>query len=188
MLIGHIKRCRSLLPLGGKPTLEYPFNLFPLRVLKQVICMFFSVNSSEFQKHQPDLVRFVLNKESTRFPDYIRIYAFYTFTHRMRMAGVSGLVRGLGSSRSRVHVFSEITFPPFGFVMSFADKPPPEANFYEISGFSQFNYIAWRDGITMKLPMMQIYTGFPGDYRTREKTLADFEESRRWLERAVLGP
>src|ERR1700730_13706241 len=165
----------------GKPTLEYPYNLFPLRVLKQVICMFFSVNSVAFRNNKPDLVRFVLNKESTHFLDYIRIYVFYTFVNRMRMAGVSGVVRGFGSGHSRVHVFSEITFPPFGFVMSVANKPPPEAAFSEISEFSQFNYVDWRAGITMKLPLMPIYTGFPGDYRTREKTLADFEENKRFL-------
>jgi len=54
---------------------------------------------------------------------------------------------------------------------------PPESGFCEISGFSRFSYMEWRDGITMKLPLMPIYTGFPGDYRTRDKTVADFQEN-----------
>jgi hypothetical protein len=137
------------------------------------------ISGPAFQKHQPDLVRFVLNKESRDFPNHIRIYAFYTFSNRMRMAGVSGVIRGLGTSHSSTHVFSEITFPPFGFVLAFADQPPPEAGFCEIAGFSQFRYMDWRGGISMKLPLMPIYTGFPGDYRTREKTLADFAENKR---------
>jgi hypothetical protein len=146
--------------------------------LKQVVCMFFSVNGPAFHARHLDLVRFVLNKESRDFPDDVRIYAFYTFSNRMRMAGVSGVVTGLSSSRSRTHVFSEITFPPFGLVLTFDGIPPTEAGFCEISGFSRFNYMDWRDGITMKLPLMPIYTGFPGDYRTRDKTLADFQENR----------
>jgi len=80
----------------GKPTLEYPFNIFPLRALKQVVCMFFSVNGPAFHARHPDLVRFVLNKESRDFPRDVSIYAFYTFSNRMRMAGVSGVVTGLG--------------------------------------------------------------------------------------------
>jgi hypothetical protein len=141
--------------------------------------MFFSVNGPEFRKRHLDIVRFVLNKEHRDFPHDVRIYAFYTFANRMRMAGVSGVVRGFGTPHSRVHVFSEITFPPFGFVMSFANKPPPAAGFCEISGFSQFNYIDRRESITMRLPRTPIYTGFPGDYRTREEAFADFEESKR---------
>ena len=31
----------------------------------------------------------------------------------------------------------------------------------------------------MKLPLMPIYTGFPGDYRTREQTMADYEQNKQ---------
>lgn len=167
---------RILIGTNGTPTLDYPFTLYPLRVLKQILCMFFSVNGPEFRKRHLDIVRFVLNKEDRNFPPDVRIYAFYTFAARMRMAGVSGVVRGFGTPHSSVHVFSEITFPPFGFVMSFADKPPPAAGFCEISEFSKSNFSDRRERITMRLPRMPIYTGFPGDYRTREEAFADFEE------------
>jgi hypothetical protein len=175
---------RILIGTQARPTLEYPFRLSPLRVLKQVVCMFFSVNLPLFQTRQPDLVRFVLNKELKSFPDHIRVYAFYTFSDRSRTAPVTGVFKGLGSSRSSMHVFSELTFPPFGFVMTFQNSPPPEAGFCEISSFSKFDY--HRDTgmtITMKFPLMPIYTLYPGDYRTRDATLADAAESeRRWRE------
>jgi len=50
---------RLIIGTRGRPSLMYPFNLFPLRVLKQVVCMFFSVNGPLFQKHQPDLARII---------------------------------------------------------------------------------------------------------------------------------
>jgi hypothetical protein len=165
---------------GGKPSLLYPFNIFPLRVLKQIVCMFFSINGPSFQQHQPDLVRFVLNRETRIFPSHIRVYAFYTFSDRSRAAGVTGVLRGFGSSNSTVHVFSEVTFPPFGFVMTMKNSPPPEAGFCEISSFSRFEYQDWRGGVSMKLPVMPIYTAFPGDYRTRDQTLADRETNTRY--------
>jgi hypothetical protein len=163
---------RSVLGTGGRPTLEYPFSLFPLRVLKQIVCMFFSVNGPLFRTKQTDVVKFVLDKESKCFPDHLRVYAFYTLSNRSRAAGVSGVLKGLGSSHSSVHVFSEVTFPPFGFVMTFDNSPSPQSGFCEISGFSKFGYRDWRTGITMKLPLMPIYTLYPGDYRSREETLA----------------
>ena len=165
----------------GRPSLMYPFNLFPLRVLKQVVCMFFSVNGPAFQKHQPDLVRFALNREARAFPAHVRIYTFYTFSARSRAIGAAGLVKGFGSGSSSVHVFSEVTFPPFGFVMTLGDTMPPDTRFVEISGFSRFEYNDCRAGISMKLPLMPIYTGFPGDYRTREQALVDVDASKRWV-------
>jgi hypothetical protein len=171
---------RVIVGTHGKPSLEYPFELFPLRVLKQVVCMFFSVNGPSFQQHQPDLVRFVLNRDSRIFPDHVRVYAFYTYSNRSRAAGMAGVVRGLGTSRSRIHVFSELTFPPFGFVMASSNHPPLEANFCEISEFSKFDE-SWRGRLTMKLPLMPIYSGFPGDYRTLDQAIADFEENK-WAE------
>jgi hypothetical protein len=170
---------RMIMATRGMPSLEYPFNLFPLRILKQVVCMFFSVNGSAFRRRHTDLVRFVLNRESNIFPDDARVYAFYTFSDRSRASGVAGVVRGFGSARSSVHVFSEITFPPFGFVMTHGNHPPPAYHFSEISGFAKFHYSDWRCGITMRLPLMPIYTAFPGDYRNRAQTLRDFEENKR---------
>lgn len=85
---------RFVIGTRGRPTLKYPFNLFPLRVLKQVICMFFSVNGTYFQKAHPDLVRFILNKESRDLPERVRLYAFYTFSNCSRVAGVTGVAKG----------------------------------------------------------------------------------------------
>jgi len=165
---------RFVIGTRGRPTLEYPFNLFPLRVLKQVICMFFSVNGTYFQKAHPDLVRFTLNKESRDLPERVRVYAFYTFSNRSRSSGVTAVAKGFGSGNSTIHAFSEITFPPFGFVLT-VQSDPPQPGFCEIFGFSQFEYRDWRCGITMRLPLMPIYTVFPGDYRTRGQTIADLQ-------------
>ena len=162
----------------GRPTLFYPYNLHPLRVLKQVVCMFCSVNGFYFQKAQPDLVRFVLNKESRIFPSHIRVLAFYTFSNRLRSTGTTAVLRGMGSGSSTIHLLSETTFPPFGFAMTISSSPMPGVEFCDISSFSEFTYRDFRFGVPMKLPLLPIYTGFPGDYRTREQTLADYERSK----------
>jgi hypothetical protein len=168
-----------LMAASGRPTLTILYRLFPLRVLKQIVCMFFSVNGPTFQAAQRELVRFVLNRESREFPKNIRIYCFYTYTNRSRSSRVTGMVQGLGTSKSRTMTFSEMTFPPFGFVMTVAGSPPPRDDLFDITWFSEFAYRDWRDIVQLRLPVKSIYTGFPGDYRTRAQTLADVSENSR---------
>jgi hypothetical protein len=41
-----------------------------------------------------------------------------------------------------------------------------------------FGYRDWRTRISMKLPLMPIYMMFPGHYRTRAQTMADFAANK----------
>jgi hypothetical protein len=109
----------------------------------------------------------------------VRIYAFYTFSNRARSSSVVASVSGLGSSGSQTHVFSELTFPPFGFELSFGDCKPLRPDFYDMSRFSQFDYRDARDIVMMKMPVMPIYSMFPGDYRTRDQMMRDRAENDR---------
>jgi hypothetical protein len=61
----------------GYPTLIYRFNIFPLRVLKQVVCMLFTANGPLFRLAHPDLVKLVLNRDDNYLPPNVRLYAFY---------------------------------------------------------------------------------------------------------------
>jgi hypothetical protein len=67
------------------PTLYYPFHIFPLRIIKQVICMFMSANSPQFRKARPEFEQILLNRDA-RFvlPQEVRVYAFYTIGDRSR--------------------------------------------------------------------------------------------------------
>jgi hypothetical protein len=59
----------------GAPTLYHQFRIFPLRVIKQIVCMFFSTNGPGFRAVYPDLVKFVLNREDRCLRPEIRVYA-----------------------------------------------------------------------------------------------------------------
>jgi hypothetical protein len=157
----------------GAPTLIYNFHIFPLRVIKQVVCMFFSANSSRFRDSRPELVKFVLDRDTRCLPSYVRVYAFYTLAERSRSAGVTGLLKGLDSFGGSVRsfTFSEVTFPPFGFLMTL-DSPTPDDRLLDISGFSHYAYNDWCE-LFMKLPIMPIYTPYPADYRSREQMQSD---------------
>jgi hypothetical protein len=77
----------------------------------------------------------------------------------------------------RFHTVSEITFPPFGFLMAI-DCVWPDQRLGDISEFANFDYNDWVCGLTMRLPIMPIYTAYPGDYRSRDEVLRQVAEQR----------
>lgn len=150
------------------PSLYHVFHIFPLRVIKQIICMFFSANPSAFHKAQPDLVRFILNKDQKYLDPKIRLYTYFNTSGRSRQSGISGLL----NIEERGHkIFSEISFPPFGYIMSM-NSPPPDKRLVDISHFAQYGYNQWVD-IAVNLPVLPVYTWLPGDFRSREEVVRE---------------
>jgi len=128
-----------LLTIRSASFFHLPFLIHPLRVIKQVVCMFMSTNGAQFQYAQPELARFVLNPEARHLPTGIRIYAFYTVSDRSRSTGPAGMMSGLFTEQVKRYVLSETTFPPFGFVMTFRSAPPDE-RLTDITYFSEYRY------------------------------------------------
>ena len=125
----------------GELSLAYPYRIFPLRVLKQIVVMFLSACGPGLRKAHPDLVRFALNRETQFFPTYIDIWAYLhhpTESTSVRQAGVAGLINPDGP-----HVFSEIAFPPFGLIMSL-NGPPLNKELYNLTHFRERPFNAWR--------------------------------------------
>ena len=153
---------------GGRPTLIYLNYVFPLRILKQVVTMFFSVNTDAFHTRNPELVRFVLNKEARFLPPQYRFFVYYNVEGRQRTIGASALAN---METGNVSLLSEITFPPFGYVMTI-DSSPPDKRLVEITHFAQYAYEDFAV-FSQKLPVLPTHVGFPGDYRTKEDIYRD---------------
>jgi hypothetical protein len=59
---------------------------------------------------------------------------------------------------------SEITFPPFGYVLTL-DSAPLDRRLLEITHFSRYRYDEFRV-LELRPPVLDTPTSFPGDYRT----------------------
>ncbi|HXM03522.1 MAG TPA: hypothetical protein VN939_13010 [Chthoniobacterales bacterium] len=153
------------------PEIHLPFHIYPLRVMKQIICLVMCANGSNFQKAQPDLARFVLNRELRHLPDHVRVYGFYTVSDRSRSSGVTGRIEGVLNGSATNYIYCETTFPPFGFVITF-NSPVPDDRLTDITYFAEYRYEDQRT-LWLKFPVLPIYTYFPADYRNREKVLRD---------------
>jgi len=147
------------------------FEIYPLRVLKQVVCMFFSANGPGFAKRHPDLVDFVLCRDRKYMQGDVRVYAFYTISRLLKQTGVQTFGR-LGEG---VYIFSEITFPPFGYVM-FLGCGPHDDRLYDISFFDEFGYHE-KKSLDIRLPGLPVVSPYPGDYRTPKELQETIKEN-----------
>jgi hypothetical protein len=163
------------------PSLAYIFQIFPLRVIKQILCMFFSANPPGSLIDREELVRFVLNRQWKYLNPRVGVYAALSDSPRARQAGVSGLAT-IGSS-ANVRVYSEIAFPPLTYVLTL-DSDPPDPRLVDISFFSHFSYNDWKD-VTLRLPILPVYSMFPGDYRSRDQTLLDVQRNIEQRDRLI---
>ena len=152
-----------LIHTAERPSLYYPFKIFPLRVLKQIDCMFFSANGPEFQDEFPELVKFVLNPEYKYFDNRIRVVCYYNPTGVARQTGIASLISLSGSPIS----LGEISYYPFGYIL-YIESHNFSEDIFDISFFSKYNYNDWKE-ISLKIPHHNIYTWMPGDFRTRDQ-------------------
>ena len=153
---------------GGRPQSSQFVQIRPLPVIKQVIAMFFSANSDRFREAQPYLEKFILNREQNGLPPDIRVFAYYTIGSTTRSIGVSGAI---SFDSGTVRIMSEISFRPFGYVLSFGANPP-DSRLTDISHFAHYAYDESVD-LTIRLPMLDAHLPLPGDYRTRDEIDSD---------------
>lgn len=150
---------------NGKPSLIYASEVYPLRIIKQIATMFFSVNGPQFREKHPDLERFVRNREEKYLNPQYRFYVYYNAEGCPRKLGTS-VIGHFGDSSAMV-IMNEITFPPYGYVLTL-NSNPPDQRLVEISRFADYSYYD-RDTLHFDLPVLPTYLPVPGDYRTKEE-------------------
>jgi hypothetical protein len=160
---------------SGRMKLAYPYGIFPLRVLKQIVVMFFSACGPSLRKAHPDLVGFVLNRGQRYFPQNVQIWAYLhdpVESTSTRQSGVTGMMRPGGQ-----YVFSEIAFPPFGLIMSFNAEPVKE-ELCNLTHFHLSGIDTW-DVKYLRMPVLPVVSFFPGDFRTVTEIRKSVVESQK---------
>jgi hypothetical protein len=129
-------------------------NVYPLRFLKQAATFFFSVINSpqaEFAKHNPDLVKFVLDRSETNLPAdcqfYLRLYKQSSPETTLRRYSLAGKIDVISTKDQTGAIkpfenggpsaFSEFSHPPFMLIMTHGTKFPNATN---ITYFKDYQY------------------------------------------------
>ena len=164
-----------ILKANRNPTLFYPTFIFPLRIIKQIITMFLSVEHEGFTDRFPYFRKFILNKEDKFLPKDFRVFCYYNIEGSNRY--LESNVVGHFTTGSIIKM-SEITFPPLGFVLTI-DSAAPDERLTEITHFSTYGFNEWIDHF-QKFPTLPTYLPmFPGDYRKKEDIIKDMKLNLR---------
>jgi hypothetical protein len=145
-------------------------DIYPLRIIKQIITMFFSVNSPVFAKAKPELVKFVKNKTTKGLSR--EKYGIYIYILRGSLARYAGSVGILAFNQSRI--VSEISCPPFGYVFEMNPKEEFRSRECEITDFGNLYDFNEKANISLTIPVYESNTPFPLDYRNKQQIFEDY--------------
>lgn len=163
---------------AGNPTLFYFYHSYPLRIIKQIITMMFSVNSPPFADKHSELVKFILDKKRKGLDSNYRFWIYYNLKGIPRMSGTTAMMK---ISTQSIYFFSEITFPPFGYVMTLpnldGENHPPDNRLIEITDFVNYDYYEF-DYREIKASHLPTYSQYPADYRSSDEIWNKFIKNR----------
>lgn len=161
-----VQGAKVLAMTDDKPRLIYMHYVLPLRVLKQIFVMCFSINSPTWRKTVPELEEFVLDRERRWLNPRFRVFVYYNLEGLYRRVGNWVAAINLYSSGKPIQV-TELSHPPFGYVVT-TDGSKPEERLFEISHFRRYGYDDFK--VAPIYPeVLPTHLGIPLDYRTREE-------------------
>ena len=119
--------------IWASKTITFEYAIQPLNILKQILSMFMSIDTSDQLLNLEGLADFILNKDSNELPDKLRVFIYHTVTKQVRNGW------GMARTEKGSHFRGEITFPPFGVVYAL-DSEPTHDDFLEITDFKNYQF------------------------------------------------
>lgn len=157
----------------GREWITFHPTIHPLSILKQIICMFLSINRLSFRSEHPELPNFVLHKINNDLPPQYRVFTYFLACSAFRRAGKTGILP-LDPNTLRPGKMTwatEISHPPFGYLMTI-ESGPPDDRLCEITQFTRYRYDERRD-LELKLPVLPTHFPVLGDYRSADEIKKD---------------
>lgn len=139
--------------------------LYPLRIIKQILCMFASTMHPEFLDANNDLREFIQNKESTTFD--IKKYRISMYAMKNQKSSWSGLMALFYDKEIKTVAYMDLY--PVGFIL---ELEPTGENFKYTTDITNMvkdcNYNT-KCVLNITLNIVERNTFFLGDFRTKEE-------------------
>jgi hypothetical protein len=154
------------------------YDLEPLKILKQIISMFLAINDTWYLESYPELAEFVKDKNSNFLPEKFKVFTYLNSNGNVRY--INHNVVGDFNSGSIINC-SEITFPPYGYVLTFGDPDQKIEYQTDITKFKDFDFNQKK---TLEFDMFQLPThvNIALDYRAKEQVKSQIEKGKIDLE------
>jgi len=166
--------------LGDKSLFILPYNIRPLRVVKQTLIMALAMCSERTLDYHAELRKFVLNREQKYIPPKYRVYVYFNGDGQPRFASDMVIVKADSGSGS--YVEAEVALPPFGYCISKPIKNMKSLaeyqGLYDITWFGEYDY---NDlvSVHLRLPARDTHEPFPLDYRSKEEVESHHKKIRK---------
>lgn len=151
-------------------------DFYPLRLIKQVVSMFCSINPLNFELLH-DLREFVLDKNATGLDkSKYKICVYFTKSLVMKYVPFMAVFKNTNGGTKK-YLVSEITAYPLGFLLYYQPEPDLQHEGIDITGFADCDYDA---KYTTSFPMIvkDVNDVFPTFYRTREEIVKYVERNK----------
>jgi len=153
-------------------------DVYPLRVTKQILVMFMSINNEDFLDKQSELQNLLISKTANGIDT--NKYALGIYVNASKLAkyvGLSCIMIG-----GKATIISEFSSIPFGFVLLFDPLHQEDLKRYCIITdlMNKFKYDDKTD-LELTLPVYDSNIVIPGDYRTKDQILIDREKNIKKL-------
>lgn len=149
-------------------------DIYPLRIIKEIVAMFFSVNNPNLSAIHQDLQTFVLSREKRGISTHK--YGFYIYALRGSISRYIGVAGILSISTGTIRLLSEFSAPPFGYV--FEIEPKDKSNYCDITFFANDFMFNEKRTIKLTIPIYESNTYFPADYRTKRQVMEDYIKNK----------
>lgn len=150
----------------------------PLRLIKQVLSMFCSINPLPDKRMEP-LRSFVLNKNATGLdPTKYKVCMYFTDSSLLKLNGLS-VIGHISETGCNAMAISEITAFPLGFLLYFDPKNGWEYNGIDITSFGQAEYDD-KTEVTIPFIKLEVNSWISGDFRTKDEIIQCITESNEW--------
>lgn len=133
----------------------------PQNVLKQILVMFLSADSSGALRDIPGVKEYLLNKDCCDFPPDIRIFLYSNASPQKRLLGY--MVVGDLNYEPSINHWSEINFRPFGYFLTY-NSPPPNEFMVDITNMSKVPFNK-QMAVTLTLAYLVVDTPLIGFYK-----------------------
>lgn len=141
----------------------------PIKIIKHIISMFLALNGEWYLDEYPELAEFVKNPDSTNLPDRYRVFTYLNNEGKIRYSSHKTVFK----PEVGVINCTEITFPPFGFVLTI-DFDQSIKGLTDITSFK--NQVQSPQEMVLSFCRLPTYLPMPLDYRTKQTIEADIEK------------